>query len=309
MSGSDALVRVGGFAVGLAVAFGAAFGIGAAVGPLPTGPADSAHAGHDTVSGDSEDHAHGGGGASPDSAPGAGAEAPAGLATSQRGYTLVLDGARRTAGTVATLRFTITGPDGRPVTRYALEHGKRLHLIVVRRDLSGYQHLHPVLDASTGRWSIRLPLPTAGDHRVFADFTPAGGQPLTLGADLHVAGAYRPRPLPPASTTATVDGLTVRLQGRLRPGEPSPLRLSVSRDGRPVRELQPYLGANGHLVVLRAGDLAYLHVHPSTDARGASGPRVGFVAEVPSAGRYRLYFDFRFGGKVRTAELTAQAAP
>lgn len=75
----------------------------------------------------------------------------------------------------------------------------------------------------------------------------------------------------------------------------------------PVRNLEPHLGAFGHLVALRQGDLAYLHVHPEGqpgDGRTAPGPQVRFGAEFPSAGAYRLYLDFRHDGVVRTAEFT-----
>jgi hypothetical protein len=65
------------------------------------------------------------------------------------------------------------------------------------------------------------------------------------------------------------------------------------------------------LVALRAGDLAYLHVHPDGspgDGVTESGPQVVFFAEVPSAGRYRLYLDFKHQGVVRTAEFAVTAS-
>ncbi|HEX8629951.1 MAG TPA: hypothetical protein VF755_17475, partial [Catenuloplanes sp.] len=152
-----------------------------------------------------------------------------------------------------------------------------------------------------------------GQYRVFADFRPAGRPAgLTLGVDVPAPGDYRPVVLPAAARTATVDGYTVTLDGDLVPGTSSKLTLSVSRDGGPVTDLQPYLGAYGHLVALRAGDLAYLHVHPDGapgDGRTPAGPRVTFHAEVPSAGAYRLFLDFQHGGRVRTAEFTAVAGP
>ncbi len=55
------------------------------------------------------------------------------------------------------------------------------------------------------------------------------------------------------------------------------------------------------------GDLAYLHVHPDGepgDGATKPGPAITFFAEVPSAGSYRLYLDFKHGGVVRTAEFT-----
>ncbi len=105
-----------------------------------------------------------------------------------------------------------------------------------------------------------------------------------------------------------MDGYTVDLRGELAAGRESQLTLTVARDGVPVTDLQPYLGAYGHLVVLRAGDLAYLHVHPVDDARGAAapGPDVRFGVSSPSVGTYRLFLDFRHGDAVRTAALPAE---
>ena len=313
--------KLGAYAAGLALAFGGALGVGTAVGPVDAGASSSdaggahgsPHAGSPqegatTEHGDRDTATSTGG-------EGRHAEAggiPGGLAVSQGGYTFAPTQDTLSAGQPTTLRFTITGPDGAPVTRYTPEHDEDLHLVVVRRDLSGFQHLHPTLGPD-GVWSQPLTLPAAGDYRAFADFVPAaeGARPLTLGVDLHAAGPYSPKPLPAPSRTATVDGYTVTLTGDLRAGRSSPLTLSVSKDGQPVTDLEPYLAAYGHLVALRAGDLAYLHVHPEGhpgDGTTPAGPEVRFAAEVPSAGAYRLYLDFRHGGVVRTAEFTATAA-
>jgi hypothetical protein len=161
-----------------------------------------------------------------------------------------------------------------------------------------------------GTWRVASPLTGPGTYRAFADFKPAGAGPLTLGIDATVPGNVAPRPLPAPATTATVDGYTVTLTGTLTAGRTSRLDLMISRDGRPVTDLQPYLAAYGHLVALRQGDLAYLHVHPDGepgDGRTAPGPAVTFHAEVPSAGTYRLYLDFQHQGRVHTAEFTAGA--
>lgn len=127
-----------------------------------------------------------------------------------------------------------------------------------------------------------------------------------------MAGEYRPgRPAEP-SRTATVDGYTVTLHGGLRPGSPEELRLKVAKGGREVTDLQPYLGACGHLVALRSGDLAYLHVHPDSapgDGATAPGPDVSFTATAPSEGSYRLFLDFKHEGRVRTAAFTVTAGP
>ncbi|WP_410596435.1 hypothetical protein [Amycolatopsis sp. lyj-23] len=227
---------------------------------------------------------------------------PGGLASSAGGYTLTPATTTLTPGTTTTFAFKITGPDGAAVTAYDVEHEKRLHFIVVRRDTTGYRHLHPDL-APDGTWTVPIPVGGAGSYRAFADFTPSGGTARTLGVDLIAPGLFQPVEHP-ESRTADVDGYRVRLDGDLVPGRSSRVTATVTRDGRPVTDLQPYLGAYGHLVALRGGDLGYLHVHPGDGNTAA----VTFFAEVPSAGTYRLFLDFRHGGVVRTAEFTVTTA-
>jgi hypothetical protein len=227
---------------------------------------------------------------------------------SQNGYTLALDKPRATPGEAVPVAFTITGPDGRPVTTYETEHEKQLHLIAVRRDFTGFQHVHPRRSES-GVWSANIDL-TPGQWRLFADFKATDADALTLGADLAVAGDYQPVTQEGQSRTSVVDGYTVTLDGDLEAGSDAKLTLSVTRRGEPVTDLQPYLGAYGHLVALRSGDLAYLHVHPDgtpDDGVTKAGPDVVFYADVPSSSTYHLYLDFKHDGVVRTAAFTVNA--
>ena len=298
----NAAVEIIGFFAGVLAVFGAALGVGKAVGPVETAaPAEHAmDAGHDE---DSASHADTGEN---------GAEAtqyPKGLMVSQAGYTFDLATATAAAGADRQVTFTIIGPEGEPVTEFDVEHEKRLHLIAVRRDFTGFQHVHPEMDEN-GTWIGALSL-TPGQWRLFADFKATGVEAVTLGNELAVSGDYRPAPAPGETRTATVDGYTVTLDGDLTAGHDAELTLSVSKDGLPVTDLEPYLGAYGHLVALRAGDLAYLHVHPDgtpDDGTTEPGPDVVFYAEVPSPGRYQLYLDFKRGGVVRTAAFTVTAA-
>lgn len=233
---------------------------------------------------------------------------PGGLASSQNGYTFEAVTTTLRPGMNEDFSFRILGPDDRPVTEFDVAHEKRMHLIVVRRDTSAFQHIHPEQGAG-GLWTVPLTLSAAGSYRAFADFAPTGGDPAKLGVDLTVPGKFQPVGYAP-SRVSTVDGYEVKLGGELVPGEASKVTLSVSKDGKPVTDLQPYLGAYGHLVALRQGDLAYLHVHPDGepgDGKTAPGPEVVFYTEVPSVGDYRLFLDFRHGGNVRTAEFTVTA--
>jgi hypothetical protein len=305
-----------GFGLAVVVAFAGAYGIGQAVGPVAAEPeTEAAH--EDMASGggehgDANGGGHGGGhGDEHGGSGGSGADLPTGLMVSADGLTLDLPSTALRAGT-HDFAFRVLDDRGAPVTRFTPTHDKLMHLVVARRDLSGFQHLHPEL-GDDGTWRVPLTLVASGDYRVFADFQAAGrDEGTTLGADVRVPGGYLPTPLPAPSDTATVDGYRVTLAGVLTPGESSTLTLTVDRGGEPVTDLQPYLAAYGHLIALRHGDLAYLHVHPHGepgDGTTQPGPTITFDAEVPSAGTYRLYLDFKHGDVVRTAEFTVVAAP
>jgi Domain of unknown function (DUF4396) len=208
-------------------------------------------------------------------------------------------------GDETELSFRITEPSGEAVTDFDVEHDRRMHVIVARRDLTGFQHLHPRM-APDGTWTTSVNLPDAGAYRVFADFT-HDGENTTLGGDLTVDGAADYAPLPAEAATArTDDGYTVRLDSAaLAAGETGELAFAVERNGEPV-EVEPYLGADGHLVALREGDLGFLHVHPVED--GESGGPIRYEVEFPTEGSYRLFLQFKDDGRVHTAAFTRQAS-
>jgi hypothetical protein len=228
-------------------------------------------------------------------------EAVRGLAVSSGGLTLELDATEVDRGRREQLSFRIVDEGGDAVRDFEVEHEKRMHLIVARRDMAGFQHLHPAL-AADGTWSTPITLRDAGSYRVFADFK-RDGRNETLAADLAVDGPVDWKPLPAPSTVArSADGYDVALDGAAATaGSEAELSFTIERGGRPV-EVEPYLGAGGHLVALREGDLAYLHVHPT------EGDGVRFATEFPSSGRYRLFLQFKDEGRVHTAAFTQEVA-
>jgi hypothetical protein len=254
--------------------------------------------GHGGMAAERSDDDHAAGGQHGERAP---ADPVRGLTASADGLTLELATTRLSPGQSGQLRFQIAGEDGRAVRDFEVEHEKRMHLIVVRDDLSGFQHLHPRMSAD-GSWSTPVTLPEPGSYRVFADFK-HDGQNQTLARTVTVDGAAAPRALPAPTTRATTsDGYTVELAAEsTQPGRAASLSFDVARDGQVV-EVQDYLGAKGHLVALRQGDLAYLHTHPAGDA-------TRFDTEFPTEGTYRLFFQFKHDGKVHTAAFTRQVAP
>jgi hypothetical protein len=264
--------KLGAFVVALALLFGAAALAGGAVKPLRA---------HATTTEDM----------------GMGAMAVRGLAVSDEDFTLQLANRAARQGKRFELAFRITDDRGATVKDFDVEHTKRMHFIVVRRDMTDFQHVHPV-ESPDGTWRVPLTLHEPGSYRVFADFA-VDGKPHTLADDLSTNGAVTWQPLPRPDRIATTDGFTVRLlEGPTRAAEESSLEFRVTRNGHRVAT-QDYLGAKGHLVALREGDLAFLHVHPDSET-------LNFEAAFPSAGQYRLFLQFKVDGRVHKAEFTQE---
>ncbi|MEV6299191.1 hypothetical protein AB0M02_07280 [Actinoplanes sp. NPDC051861] len=268
--------------------------------PANTAPASVGSTSAPSVVDESQPHVHGA--AAP--VPGAGAGAAVGgLSLSSGGLTLAPVTTGFPAGRAQRLEFTINGPGGAPVTTYQVVHDKALHLVVIRRDLTGFQHLHPEM-AADGTWGVDLTLAEPGSYRMIADFTAlVGGAAIatTLGSDLTVAGGYEPVTLPDPVRAAATAGFTVGYEGTPATASTQPLLMTVRDGAGKPAAVEPYLGAFGHLVVLRQGDVGYVHVHP--ESRLIDG-KVKFWLAAPSPGTYRMFFDFQVGGKVHTAAWT-----
>ena len=225
-----------------------------------------------------------------------------GLRPALAGLELAPEPTTLTAGASTTWRFRILDCDGEPVRDFEPEQGKLLHLIVVRTDFTGYQHLHPVLDRD-GTFSVDVATPRAGRYRAIADFV-IDGRKYVVGTTLTAAGPASERPLPAPALAASVDGYEVELQrpAVLEAGEEAQLTFRITRRGRPVGDLEPYLGAYGHLVALHAPDLAYSHVHP--DGEDLAAGAITFDTELHEPGAYRLFLQFQTRGRVHTAAFT-----
>jgi hypothetical protein len=289
----NAAGRLAAYATGLALVFAGSFATAAAV--VPDGAASSAASPHgetqhaQTEHGDAETTAE---------------TVPPGLAAAAGGYLLSPVTAPDAVGVPGELAFRVSGPTGAPVVDYVTSHDVDLHLVVVRADGTGFRHVHPALDPASGTWTVPWSWDAAGTYRVFTDFTAAGETSgVTLTRTVDVAGAFTPAAPTTTSARTEVDGFTVTLDGDLVAGGEQELRATVTRDGRPVA-LQPYLGAAGHLVALRQGDLAYLHVHPGDDPEPGSAT---FAVQAPTAGRYLLHLDFQVEGRVHTAGFVLDA--
>jgi hypothetical protein len=284
----NAAVRLAGFSVALLLVFAGAAFAGNLVDVHPGKPeATAAKAGMGAMTPRAGGHGE-------TIAP----QAVRGLAVGDDALTLELARTTATPGRAFSLRFRIVDRRGQTVRDFDVEHTKRMHFIVVRRDMTGFQHLHPT-ENRDGTWSLPVTLPEAGSYRVFADFS-VGEKPYTLADDLTVDGSVHSQALPAPAKRFDVDGLRVSLtEGATKAGTESELGFAVTRQGRQV-PLQDYLGAKGHLVALRQGDLAFLHVHPDEDS-------LRFMATFPTAGSYRLFLQFKTtDGRLHTAAFTQE---
>ncbi|MEO5989860.1 MAG: hypothetical protein ABIU54_04365 [Candidatus Eisenbacteria bacterium] len=201
--------------------------------------------------------------------------------------------------------------------KFETVHEKIMHFIVVRHDLTQFQHLHPVFSAADGRFTVRgLTLPGAGPYRLFAGFVPAGGMsgpdgmalPVTVPIDLAVGdeGSYQSQSLPEPFDSVTVGDYEVRLAqpDTLQAGAESRLTFTIRRGRAAVSDLEPYLGANGHAVILREGDLAFIHSHALEDPTALRTGQLPFMVHFAEPGRYRVFVQFQHLGNVQTASFT-----
>ncbi len=224
------------------------------------------------------------------------------------------------AGQPTVVLYRIKHDKGDILKDFALVHEKRMHLIVVRRDLAHFQHQHPEFNETTGEFSTTIVFPTDGTYRLFADFTPESKNiqrlPVVATADINVGNAatYTPTPLNPEPPTAKfVNGyeVTYLLPNEVKRAKEFTFGLLIKQDGNEVTDLESYLGALGHSVVIRADSLDYLHTHPTemhktigAHTKKQSEATIEFTTTLPQQGIYKIFTQFQHKDKVVTTSFT-----
>lgn len=226
------------------------------------------------------------------------------------------------AGQKTRFKFSVVHPlTGAPVTDFAEVHDKLFHLFIISRDMQHFFHEHPVKDAD-GSFSYEHTLPAAGHYMLFADFMPVGGGPQMIAKPLVTAGfdgditASVPRLTADKSWIRTVNGTTVELQidpSSLIAGEETdvPIRFVDEKSGAPVTNLQRYLGAFGHAMMLNDDMTEHVHAHPEemlegTDVTAGGGPDLVFHALFPKPGAYRIWLQFLRNDTLSTVPFTVR---
>ena len=212
------------------------------------------------------------------------------------------------AGQPVTLILTVRDGEGRAVSRLTPSHEKPMHLFVVSRDLHYFAHVHPSLSGDSFR--VQHTFAAAGEYTLFVDYQQPGRGQVVDRHKVHVEGAARPlaAALTESPRTQRADGLEVTLHSdaELRAGQAAMLHFDVTdaATGKPVVDLEPYLGAMAHFMVLSADGQDFVHVH-ALDTR-SSASRVSAHAVFPRPGLYKLWAQVQRHGGVATVPFVVR---
>jgi hypothetical protein len=238
-------------------------------------------------------------------------------------------------GEPVTLFFRFLHPDtGAVVRNFEVVHTKLFHLFVISQDMEHFEHIHPTM-GDDGTWTIQTRLPTPGYYQVLCDVMPKGGAGQFLTAPLVTAGfsgdlaTDSANLVPDTVLRKSVDGITATVA--LDPPRPASgqyvhlnFNLTDALTGRPITDLQTYLGQFSHMLLMSEDMTCYVHSHPinlvveqedaaapeyiiAPDADLAAirgGPAVTFDALLPKAGRFRAWAQFQRNDRVSTLPFT-----
>ena len=244
------------------------------------------------------------------------------MATADYRLNVVTDPRAVKAGRKTTFRFTITHPlSGEKVRQFADVHDRLFHLFIISRDMTLFNHEHPVFEKD-GSFTIEHMLPKPGHYVLFSDFMPMGGGPQLIATPVITAGyegdiaADAPNLVPDASWVKSVDGVRVDLQlepSKMVAGEELdvPIRFTDEATDQPVKDLQRYLGAFGHAMMLSEDMMEHVHAHPAEMLEGTSvteggGPDLTFHALFPKPGHYRIWLQFLRNNRLSTVPFTVR---
>jgi hypothetical protein len=194
------------------------------------------------------------------------------------------------AGKAAELKFVIRDREapGSVYSTFERMHEKLLHLVIVRSDLAEFAHEHPELGPD-GIFRLNYAFASGGEYHLFAQVAPKGAGAQVLMAKLRVSGKVTPATAPAAAEFAPV----------------ATGRMVTLRFPLPVADLELYLGAKGHLILIHKDALTFVHSHPDENITG--GTELPFLARLPKPGIYHGWLQFQQQGKIMTRAFQMQA--
>lgn len=264
---------------------------------------------------------------------------------SHRSYKLAVcsDMKNMQPGKKTNITFMVRNDQEKTVKNFAVVHDKIMHFIVIRKDLQHFQHLHPTFDKNSGVFSVDVTFPTDGPYRMYPDFMPDKNEDnpqqlsVTLDRDVQMGdmGKYKAVVNKPDNESAHVVGdyvvnFTLPSVFELKTDADIMYGISVRKDQKPVMDLEPYLGALGHSVIIKEGNLSFIHTH-ALEGGGVSvanekmehnlgqmegnsmaasraptdnnnNPQMSFATLFQEPGIYKIFVQFQHQGRVVTAD-------
>ena len=210
------------------------------------------------------------------------------------------------AGRPSELTLRLKDQEGRPIVRLETVHQKKLHFLIMSRDLDFFAHEHPELKDG-GELTLTFTFPRAGEYVLFGDYKPEGGRSTVSSARISVqgSGGMKDPDLKKDDLTHAkrIGVFEVKLNQMLH-GADSMLTFTITREGRPVSDLRPYLGAMGHLVIVDPAATSLLHSHPLDSGQPGM---VSFHTTLPSKGLFKLWAEFRPEGTPLRVDFVIEA--
>lgn len=236
---------------------------------------------------------------------------------SHRSYCIKSDAVSFVPSSPTAFKYSIIDDQGNILKDLDVVHEKLMHFIVVTKDLADFQHVHPEFNRATGEFTLsNLTLPEEGEYRLFADFTPTASQmdpngdklPVTIYQDVRVGSLanYSPQPIGTMEKSKKFDAYQITLIPNslsITSGSSVGFDFEIKKSGKLVTNLEKYLGALGHTVVLREDDLQFIHAHATQEITDPQTGKVNFVITFPEAGNYKLFSQFQHEGKIITSNF------
>ncbi|MGG0938682.1 hypothetical protein ABHN11_21925 [Brevibacillus centrosporus] len=212
------------------------------------------------------------------------------------------------AGRTERLFIQLNDEAGNRIDTLQVSHEKLLHMIVVSKDLSYFDHVHPEYEGH-GRFHVDIQFPDGGEYKLIADFVMEDSVPVLTSKWVVVKGEVnteKPLKVDTELTKVVNDKLISLSFDKLKQGHEVTLTFTIldSNTKQPIIDLQPYLGAIGHVVALSEGAQHYLHIHPINET--TNGPEAKFKTTFPASGLYKVWGQFLHHGILLTVPFTIQ---
>lgn len=206
------------------------------------------------------------------------------------------------------LTIDVQEPNGKRIAEFDSFHEKLMHMIIVDDNLQVFDHLHPT-HKGNGQFEVQATFPQPGTYTIFTEYKPAGQPQLVSVLKTTVPGAKLAAPAPSTTSSKTVGNTKATLafsEPTIKAGQEvtATFALTDAASNQPVQDLQPYLGEQGHLVIVRQSDSLtradYIHAHAM---KSSSTNQIQFMTQFPKPGKYKLWGQFNRNQKIVVADF------